>query len=95
MIAKPVKLGLIGDNIISSSAPMLHKMAAAQHGFDLSYELIIPPERGFDFDRALDFAKQNGLRGVNVTLPYKEQAFPYAQISDPSVLRSPNLARLQ
>ena len=85
MIAKPVKLGLIGDNITSSSAPLLHKMAAAQHGFDLSYELIIPPERGFDFDRALDFAKQNGLRGVNVTLPYKEQAFPYAQIADPAV----------
>ena len=51
-----MKLGLIGDNIASSSAPTLHKMAAAQYGFDLSYELIIPPKRGFDFDRALDFA---------------------------------------
>ena len=64
-----MKLGLIGDNIASSSAPTLHKMAAAQYGFDLSYELIIPAERGFDFDRALDFDHQNRLRGVNVTLP--------------------------
>ncbi len=41
-MTQAVKLGLIGDNIHSSSAPLLHKMAAAQYGIDLSYDLIIP-----------------------------------------------------
>jgi shikimate dehydrogenase len=53
-----VKLGLIGDNIRSSSAPKLHLIAAAQHGIDLSYELIIPAEKGFDFDAALGLCAQ-------------------------------------
>ena len=80
-----VKLGLIGDNIRSSSAPKLHLIAAAQHGIDLSYELIIPAEKGFDFDAALAFARNSGFRGVNVTLPYKERAFGYVDINDPAI----------
>ncbi|MEK9800852.1 MAG: shikimate dehydrogenase [Alphaproteobacteria bacterium] len=84
-MTQAVKLGLIGDNIHSSSAPLLHKMAAAQYGIDLSYDLIIPPKRGLDFDGALHFAVQAGLRGVNVTLPYKEQAFRRVNIADPAV----------
>ena len=80
-----VKLGLIGDNIRSSSAPKLHLIAAAQHGIDLSYELIIPAEKGFDFDAALAFTRNSGFRGVNVTLPYKERAFSYVDIDDPAI----------
>ena len=80
-----VKLGLIGDNIHSSSAPKLHHMAATQHGMSLSYELIIPAEKGFDFDAALAFARDSGFRGVNVTLPYKERAFGYVNIDDPAI----------
>ena len=49
-----IKLSFIGDNIRSSSAPKVHHMAAAQIGIDLSYELIVPAEKGFDFDWAFD-----------------------------------------
>jgi shikimate dehydrogenase len=80
-----VKLGLIGDNIASSSAPRLHKLAAAQHGFDLTYDLIIPKTFGFDFDQAFDYVQSQGFNGVNITLPYKEKAFPYVAISEPSI----------
>ena len=49
-----IKLGFIVDNIRSSSAPKVHHMAAAQIGIDLSYEFIVPGEKGFDFDWAFD-----------------------------------------
>jgi len=84
-LMRTVKLGLIGDNIRSSSAPALHQIAAAQHGIDLSYELIIPAERQLDFDSALYFARDGGFTGVNVTLPYKERAFGYVDIDDAAV----------
>ena len=45
-----IKLGFIVDNIRSSSALKAHHMAAAQIGIDLSYEFIVPGEKGFDFD---------------------------------------------
>lgn len=80
-----VTLGLIGDNIHSSRAPALHRIAASQYGIELSYELIIPAERGFDFDAALAFARDSGFRGVNVTLPYKERAFGYVNIGDAAI----------
>ena len=80
-----VKLGLIGDNIASSSAPRLHKLAAAQHGFDLTYDLIIPKTFGFDFDQAFDYVQSEGFNGVNITLPYKERAFPYVAVKEPSI----------
>jgi len=82
-----VRLGLIGDNIMSSSAPRLHMLAAAQHGIELSYELIIPAKFGFDFDGALDYARARNFRGVNITLPYKEKAFRHVHVSDPAVRR--------
>ena len=81
----PIKLGLIGDNIRTSSAPTLHRMAAAQWGMDLSYDLIVPPDHGMDFTAALAFARDSGLRGVNVTLPYKEKAFRQVAVADPAV----------
>jgi shikimate 5-dehydrogenase len=49
-----IKLSFIGDNIRSSSAPKVHHMAAAQIGVDLSYGLIVPAKKGFDFDWAFD-----------------------------------------
>jgi len=80
-----VKLGLIGDNIASSSAPRLHKLAAAQHGFNLTYDLIIPKTSGFNFEQALDYVQAEGFNGVNITLPYKEQVFPYVSVAEPSI----------
>ena len=80
-----IKLGLIGDNILSSSAPSFHIRAAQQQGIDLTYELILPKSRGMDFPAALAYAKEAGLRGVNVTLPYKEVAFKHIDNAAPAI----------
>jgi len=82
---KHVKLGLIGDNIMSSSAPRLHQIAAAQLGLNLTYDLIIPAQFGFDFDQAFDHVRLKGYSGVNITLPYKETAFRQVTIDDPAI----------
>lgn len=84
---KRVKLGLIGDNIMSSSAPRLHQFAAAQLGLDLTYDLIIPAQFGFDFDQAFAYVQNQGYSGVNITLPYKEKAFRQVHIDDPAIRR--------
>lgn len=80
-----IKLGLIGDNIVSSSAPILHQIAAEQHGVALSYERLIPKTLGLDFDATFHYAQSEGFRGINITLPYKEVAIRYASISAPEI----------
>jgi shikimate dehydrogenase len=54
---------------------------------DVTYDLLIPPEMGMDFDTVLDDCAAKGYRGVNVTYPYKEQAFARVEVTDPLVRR--------
>ena len=82
-----VRLGLIGDNIVKSRAPALHRYAAAQLNIDLSYDLIIPANEGLNFEQCLAAARQSGLVGVNVTLPYKQHAFGQTTIEDEATYR--------
>lgn len=78
-------LGLIGDNIGASRAPLLHRLAGAQHGIDVTYDRLVPREIGKPFDALFDHVAQAGYRGINVTYPYKEKAAARVQISDPLV----------
>ncbi len=67
-----VRLGLIGDNIARSRSPDLHRLAGKLCGLDVSYELFVPRDMGGDFDAVFDACRASGMRGVNVTYPYKE-----------------------
>ena len=78
-------LGLIGDNIGASRAPLLHRLAGAQHGIDVTYDRLVPREMGKPFDALFDHVAQAGYRGINVTYPYKEKAALRVQINDPLV----------
>lgn len=83
---KTLRLGLIGGNITQSRAPALQITCGLSVGRNVSYDLIIPDERGLTFDAALTFCRDAGYDGVNVTYPYKEQAAARAEAGDP-VLR--------
>lgn len=72
--APPVRLGLIGDNIARSRSPALHRIAGRLAGLDVSYDLFIPPDLDRDFDAVFAMCRDEGLRGINVTYPYKERA---------------------
>lgn len=82
-----LRLGLIGDNIARSQSPRLHRLAGAQTGLSVTYDRLVPADLGQDFDAVFDAARQGGLRGVNITYPYKERVVPKVAVADP-VLRA-------
>ncbi|QCK87909.1 shikimate dehydrogenase [Phreatobacter aquaticus] len=69
---RDVRLGLIGDKIARSRSPDLHRLAGQLCGLNVTYDRLIPPERGQSFDQVFDHCRDTGYRGVNVTYPYKE-----------------------
>lgn len=78
-------LGLIGDHILSSKAPMLHRLASRLSGTSVRYDLLIPRVESLDFEGLLERCAREGYRGVNVTYPYKETAVSLVTIEDPLV----------
>jgi shikimate dehydrogenase len=85
--AAAVRLGLIGDNIRASRSPDLHRLAGRLCGLDVEYELLIPRELGRSFDDVLDTCRADGLTGVNITYPYKEQVIGRLASRNPDVAR--------
>ena len=92
-----VRLGLIGDNIAASKAPLLHGSAGAFLGFEVQYDLLVPAEVGLGFDALLDRCAQGSYRGVNVTHPYKERAAARVEIESSRVraIGAVNLVRFE
>jgi shikimate dehydrogenase len=82
-----IRLGLIGDNIRTSRSPALHALAGRLCGLRVSYDLLIPPDLGLSLAEVLDAAQAAGVRGVNVTLPYKERVLPLVRPASDEVAR--------
>jgi len=82
---RPVRLGLIGDNIARSRAPELHRIAGELAGVPVTYDRLIPREMGTDFDAVFSHCATSGYRGINVTYPYKEIAAGKVTTPDPLV----------
>ena len=80
-----LKLGLIGDNIAQSRAPLLHRLAGAQHGIAVTYDRLVPQDRGETFAEVFEDCRDGGYRGINVTYPYKEVVVRDLRIDDPLV----------
>ncbi len=57
---KTLKLGLIGDNIAASRAPVLHKLAGAQSGAVVTYDRLVPKDRGESFDQVFAACRAEG-----------------------------------
>lgn len=85
MTSPDMRLGLIGDNIALSQAPRLHRLAGALCGLTVEYDLLIPAALGQTFHQVFDTAHRNGLRGINITYPYKEKVTELVHIPDPLV----------
>ena len=67
---------VFGNPIKHSKSPVIHQMFASSVGHKLDYRAILAPRDGF-IDSLNQFFQGNGL-GANVTLPFKEEAFQYA-----------------
>jgi shikimate dehydrogenase len=82
-----IQLGLIGDNIKASRAPILHRLTGRLTGLDVAYDRLIPKDMNQTFDEVFAHAQSNGFRGVNVTLPYKEKVVEKLIIENEDVRR--------
>jgi shikimate dehydrogenase len=80
-----IRVGLIGDNIADSRAPELHHAAARICGLDVTYERLVPRDLGLDFDGVFARARAEGLRGLNITHPYKERVLRFVTVQDPTI----------
>ncbi len=67
------KYAVLGNPIKHSQSPGIHQQFALQTGQNLSYEALEGPLDGFkDF---VDSLAEKGYRGMNITVPFKEQAW--------------------
>jgi shikimate dehydrogenase len=67
---------VIGNPIRQSKSPQIHAAFARQLGEDLRYEAILAPRDGFR--GAVAAFRSQGGKGLNVTLPFKLDAFDLA-----------------
>ena len=70
---------VIGNPIAHSLSPRIHGLFAEQTGEELTYRAILSHPGEFTAD--LDAFRRAGGLGLNVTLPFKEQAWEYVHDS--------------
>ena len=72
------KFAVIGNPIAHSRSPELHRAFAKAANICLSYDKILAPLDGFDASVQDFFA--HGGHGLNVTVPFKQQAFELCDV---------------
>jgi len=84
MSSRPARYAVIGNPVAHSRSPAIHAMFAAQVGHDIVYERLLAPIDGF-LAAVEAFRAQDG-RGLNVTLPFKPEAFALARRHTPRAM---------
>lgn len=73
----PARFAVIGNPVKHSRSPYIHQQFAAQTHIALSYERLEAPLEGFAHTVSQFFA--DGGRGLNVTVPFKLEAWELAR----------------
>ncbi len=77
-MSSPDRYAVIGNPIAHSRSPAIHQWFAEQTGEHLEYDRLLVPIG--QFPAVLDALRRDAsYRGLNVTVPFKLQAFDYAQ----------------
>ncbi|HSD60072.1 MAG TPA: shikimate dehydrogenase [Burkholderiales bacterium] len=77
---------VVGNPIAHSKSPRIHAEFARQTGEDLAYEAILAPLDGFA--RTVGAFRARRGRGINVTVPFKIEAYQYAVEHTPRAARA-------
>lgn len=70
------RYAVVGNPVAHSRSPEIHAAFAAATGQALTYERVLAPVE--DFTGCIARLRQDGFRGVNVTVPFKEAALQMA-----------------
>jgi shikimate dehydrogenase len=76
------RYAVIGNPIVQSKSPLIHTAFAQVCGQTIDYAKLLAPLGGFA--AAVDAFRADGGRGMNVTAPFKLDAFAYATDLAPS-----------
>ncbi|HNG58579.1 MAG TPA: shikimate dehydrogenase [Cellvibrionaceae bacterium] len=74
---KPDRYAVVGNPIAHSKSPQIHSAFAAQTQQTMVYEKLLWPLGGFAAEAQAFFS--SGGAGLNVTVPFKEDAYAFAQ----------------
>lgn len=75
------KYAVIGNPIEHSKSPLIHKLFAQQVGDEITYDTLLSAVD--DFSETIEKFRENGGMGLNVTVPFKQEAFAIAdELSD-------------
>ena len=72
MSVEPDRYGVMGNPVAHSKSPLIHSLFAEQTGQNLDYQTILVEADGFQ--AAASAFQDGGGRGLNVTLPFKQDA---------------------
>ncbi|KAF1024035.1 MAG: Shikimate dehydrogenase (NADP(+)) [Paracidovorax wautersii] len=73
----PDQYRVLGHPVEHSKSPLIHARFAELTGQAIAYDRLLVPLDGFD--ATVDFLRATGVKGCNVTLPFKVEAFEYAR----------------
>ena len=80
------RYAVVGNPIAHSKSPDIHAAFARETGQDLTYERLLAPLDGF-VETVTRFQGEGG-HGLNVTVPFKLEAFALAREHSPRALRA-------
>jgi len=70
---------VMGNPIAQSKSPFIHHMFASQAGVDIQYDAVLVEKHLFK-DAVEDFFSKEKHIGLNITTPFKEEAFARADV---------------
>ncbi|MBI5461494.1 MAG: shikimate dehydrogenase [Gammaproteobacteria bacterium] len=82
----PDRYAVMGNPIAHSKSPLIHTQFAEQTGQSLRYDAMLVPLHGFN--AAVAAFRVEGGRGLNITVPFKQEAWLLAQQRTPRAERA-------